>query len=272
MAGAVRVGDSVRRHAGAWTPTIQRLLGHLSDQGLTWIPRPLGQDERGRDSLTYLPGLVPQYPLPEWIWHDDVLTTAARLVAQLHEASTGFDTHGAVWQLPAHEPAEVICHNDFAPYNMVFTDERLTGVIDWDTASPGPRVWDLAYLAYRLVPLTDPANADGLNNSPAERARRLRLLCAAYGPAVNPADVAAAAVPRLEELAAFTAARADDGHEHLRSHVELYRRDARWIAAHTDQLSGTAWPSGRLTSRPARGAGTIPHSAAADPDETRTFP
>jgi len=236
MAGAVRLGDSVRRQAGVWTPTIQRLLDHLNRQGLSWSPRPLGQDERGRDNLTYLPGLVPQYPLPEWIWRDDVLTAAARFMAQLHEASANFDTRGAVWQLPAHEPAEVICHNDFAPYNMVFTDEQLTGVIDWDTASPGPRVWDLAYLAYRLVPLTDPANTDGLDSSPTERVRRLRLLCAAYGPAVNPAEVPAVAVVRLAELAAFTEARADEGHEHLRSHVELYRRDARWIAARADQL------------------------------------
>ena len=55
---------------------------------------------------------------------------------------------------------EVICHNDFAPYNLMFEDGRLTGVIDLDLASPGPRVWDMAYTAYRFVPLTDPANPD----------------------------------------------------------------------------------------------------------------
>lgn len=158
-------------------------------------------------------------------------------MAQLHDASVGFDTDGGVWQLPTHEPAEVICHNDFAPYNMVFTDERLTGVIDWDTASPGPRTWDLAYLAYRLVPLTDPANNDGPDSSLAERARRLRLLCDAYGASADPAEVAAVTVPRLEELAAFTEARARGGHEHLRSHSDLYRRDAQWVEVHHGQLA-----------------------------------
>lgn len=68
MGGALRIGDSVRRPAGAWTPTIQRLLGYLHERGLDWVPQPLGCDEHGRDILTYLPGVVPTYPMPEWIW------------------------------------------------------------------------------------------------------------------------------------------------------------------------------------------------------------
>ena len=51
-------------------------------------------------------------------------------------------------------PVEVICHNDFATYNLVFDGENVVGVIDWDFASPGPRLWDIAYLAYRIVPLS----------------------------------------------------------------------------------------------------------------------
>ena len=232
MGGAVRVGASVRRSADVWSPTIQRLLRHLRKQGLDWVPEPLGRDEIGRDNVSYLPGDVPRYPLPDWIWREDVLLDAARRLAQLHDAGAGFDLTDAVWQVPVHEPVEVICHNDFAPYNMVFTDGRLTGVIDWDTASPGPRVWDLAYLAYRLVPLTHPANDDGLRSHVAEREHRLRLLCDAYGHHLGPAEVVPVTVQRLHDLAAFTQARADAGHENLRGHVELYRRDARWIIAH----------------------------------------
>ena len=237
MTGAVRVGATVRRAAGPWSPTIQRLLRHLHAQGLTWVPEPLGRDEQGRDSVSHLPGVVPQYPLPGWIWDEAVLLDAARHLAELHHATAGFDTAGAHWQLPSHQPAEVICHNDFAPYNMVFTDGRLTGVIDWDTASPGPRVWDLAYLAYRLVPLTDPANHDAPATSLRERAHRLVLLCDAYGPDIRPVDVLEVTVERLEELAAFTQARAEEGNPALQSHVDLYRRDARWVAAHVNGLA-----------------------------------
>lgn len=237
MAGAVRVGATVRRAAGPWSPTIQRLLRHLHAHGLTWVPEPLGRDEQGRDSVSHLPGVVPQYPLPGWIWDEAVLLDAARRLAELHDATAGFETTGARWQLPVHEPAEVICHNDFAPYNMVFTDGRLTGVIDWDTASPGPRVWDLAYLAYRLVPLTDPANHDAPATSLRERSHRLMLLCDAYGHDVRPVDVLEVTVERLEELAAFTQARAEEGNPALRSHVDLYRRDARWVAAQVERLA-----------------------------------
>jgi hypothetical protein len=44
------------------------------------------------------------------------------------------------------------------------------------------------------------------------------------------------AVRRLEDLASFTQARAEEGLEHLRSHVALYRRDVQWIRSHADQL------------------------------------
>jgi hypothetical protein len=239
LGGAVRVGGTVRRAAGPWTPTVQRLLGHLRDRGLTWAPAPLGTDDSGRDVVTFLPGVVPQYPMPEWVWADQVLLDAAGLLAELHAATADFDTAGAVWRLPAREPAEVVCHGDFAPYNMVFTDGRPTGVVDWDTATPGPRVWDLAYLAYRLVPLTGADDVRVPRDGTARRAHRLRLLCDAYGADLGPDAVLAAVGDRLHALADFTEARADAGHEELRSHVDRYRSDARWVAAHADRLGGT---------------------------------
>lgn len=262
LGGAVRVGGSVRRPAGPWTPTVQRLLQHLRDHGLVWVPEPLGVDDRGRDSVGYLPGVVPQYPLPDWVWTDPVLVAAARLLRRLHDATTDFDTAGAAWRLPARVPAEVICHSDFAPYNMVFVDGRLTGVVDWDTAAPGPRVWDLAYLAYRLVPMTGAdvvtLPADDEHDALPRLARRLRLLCAAYGPGIVPRDVVAAVTGRLEALAQFTAARADEGHEALRSHVDVYRADERWVAAHAERLTGPA-PTGAAPSAPPPTApGTTP--------------
>ncbi len=231
MGGAVRVGDTVRRTTGPWTPTIHRLLGHLHERGVTWVPRPLGYDDHGREVVTYLAGVVPSYPLPAWIWDDSVLVTAVSRMAELHAATADFDTAGTSWQLPAHEPQEVVCHNDFAPYNMVFVNSDLTGVIDWDTASPGPRAWDLAYLAYRLVPLCDPVRGDGIASPIGEKRRRLALVSSKYGGAATPHDLAKTAIERLHDLAAFTATRACDA-PHLLGHVELYQRDARWIGEH----------------------------------------
>jgi hypothetical protein len=233
MNAVVRVGDTVRRPAGPWTPTIHRLLRHLRARGIDWVPRPLELTDDGREALTYLPGAVPRYPMPSWVWSDAVLLEAVARLAAFHDAGRDFDGSGAVWQLPPHEPAEVICHNDFAPYNLVFDDERaLVGLIDCDVASPGPRVWDLAYLAYRLVPLGSPGNPDALDSDPGERRRRLDLLCETYGHDVDPSRLATTMVARLHELARFTAARVGAGAPHLIDHVQLYRDDANWLVAH----------------------------------------
>jgi len=227
MSRAVRAGHTVLRDAGPWTPTVHRLLTHLRAQGIDWVPRPLDVRD-GREILSLLPGTVPAYPMPEWVWKDAVLTAAAERLARLHAATRDFGGAGDRWQLPAHAPAEVICHNDFAPYNLVFDDEHgLVGVIDWDTASPGPRVWDVAYLAYRLVPLARPGNPDLPSRGRTEQRRRLALLCRAYGPEVAPDDVMATIAPRLEELADFTAARGPQ----LADHVRQYRADAAWLSA-----------------------------------------
>ena len=137
---------------------------------------------------------MPAYPMPGWVWAPAVLERAARMLRRLHDATDGFARAGRAWALPAREPAEVICHNDFAPYNLVFRDGLPVAAIDFEAASPGPRAWDLAYLAYRLVPLADPANPD-LPPQPGPDAR-LAALCAAYG-GIDRADVLALVPPRL---------------------------------------------------------------------------
>ena len=52
---AVRVGDTVRRRAGPWTPTVHELLGFLEAEGFP-APRPRGMDDRGREILEYIEG------------------------------------------------------------------------------------------------------------------------------------------------------------------------------------------------------------------------
>ena len=147
------------------------------------------------------------------------------MLRELHDATDGFDRAGRVWALPAREPAEVVCHNDFAPYNLVFRDGLPVGAIDFEAAAPGPRAWDLAYLAYRLVPLAHPGNPD--LPPAADPAGRLLALCEGYG-GVAPADVLALVPPRLRELAETAPA----------AHAELYRADAAHVAALNPQLFG----------------------------------
>lgn len=232
MTAVVRVGDTVRRAAGPWTPTIHALLRHIRAAGFGGVPEPLGIDERGREILSFLPGRAGTYPLPEFMWSDAMLARVARLLRAYHEATLGFS--GEVWQWPAREPAEVVCHNDFCPYNLLFEGTELTGVIDFDLASPGPRVHDLGTTAYRFVPLTDPENADTPVFAPTEQRRRLAAFCAAYG-GQRPDDVLAAAIANLRELVEFiaTSAAAGDPAQQAvlaRGDVVIYERDIVYLS------------------------------------------
>lgn len=154
-----------------------------------------------------------------------LLARAAAMLRAFHDATDGFDRSDRVWALPAREPAEVICHNDFAPYNLAFRDGLPVGAIDFEAASPGPRVWDLAYLAYRLVPLAHPDNPDLPPRTDA--ADRLAQLCEAYGD-IDPNPVLALVPERLLALAETAPP----------AHAELYRADAAHARALAAELFG----------------------------------
>ena len=211
-----RDGDSVLRPAGPWTPSVHALLAHLRARGVDWVPEPRGVDARGRAAVSWVDGDVPAYPMPDWVWAPAVLERAGRMLRELHDATEGFERAGRSWALPAREPAEVICHNDFAPYNLAFRDGLPVGAIDFEATAPGPRAWDLAYLAYRLVPLAAPSNPD-LPAQP-DPSARLAALCAAYG-GIEPAAVLALAPERLRALAETAPP----------AHAELYRADAEHL-------------------------------------------
>jgi aminoglycoside phosphotransferase (APT) family kinase protein len=209
--------------SGPWSPTVHAYLRHLRANGVDLVPEPFGFDEQGREVLEYLEGEVPAYPLPDAVWTDGFLQDAARILRRIHDASRDLVVPDPVWQQPTRMPAEVVCVNDFAPYDLVVRGGRIAGVIDLDQASPGPRVRDLAHLAYRLAPLTAPENVDGLPTSPEERGRRLRLIADGYGD-VPPEATLGAVPPLLEDIAvhAEAAGRPD--------HAPLYRTDAARLA------------------------------------------
>jgi hypothetical protein len=228
MGPVERRGDQVVRESGAWTPAVHRLLTHLHGAGVSGIPIPYETTEDGREILSFVEGEVPAYPMPAWVWTDAALETAARLLRQVHDATAGASIEGP-WRSPTHEPAEVICHNDFAPYNLVFDADSVVGAIDWDFASPGPRLWDLAYLAYRIVPLTTDDWGDGF--SPVARDERLRRLLRAYGVDSPPREVLTVLSRRLVELADFTDRAAERlSRPDMEEHVRLYRRDAAQLS------------------------------------------
>jgi aminoglycoside phosphotransferase (APT) family kinase protein len=179
VSDVVRVGDTVRRTAGPWTPAVHALLRHLEARGFDGAPRARGLDDRGREVLTYVEGRTGPASL-EGIGSDEVLVAVAQLVRRYHDAVADFQPPpDAEWRFTVGAPrsGEVICHNDLGPWNIVFVGARPIALIDWDFAAPAPRAWDLAYALWRFVPLY----GGGLFGTPADQARRIHLFCDAYG-------------------------------------------------------------------------------------------
>ena len=160
MTRVVKSGDTVKRAPSTASDTIQRFMKHLRAAGIDWIPEPLGFDEHGNEVFRYIEGECVDGAPPSWFWEESLLVDIAQRLRQFHDASTSFATESAVWNWDAIAPAQVIIHRDFAPYNCIFRDESFVGLIDFDLCAPGPRVWDIAYTAYRFVPLMPVAAVD----------------------------------------------------------------------------------------------------------------
>lgn len=151
----VRVGDTVRRPPRPTGPSTHALLAHLHEVGFAGAPQYLGEDDRGREVLTYIPGTAIIPPYPEWSLTDDALESVARLLRTFHDAVSSFDPAGHAWpcRVPGEFVGTMVSHNDPNLDNVIFRDGVAVGLIDFDLASPGRREWDVAGAARLWCPL-----------------------------------------------------------------------------------------------------------------------
>jgi hypothetical protein len=229
---AARVGQTVRRTTGPWSSTVHALLRYLEQRHFAGAPRFLGIDAQGREILSFLEGEVGHYPLRAYMWSDENLSVVARLLRRYHDLIADFRAPaGGVWQFvyPDESQHEVICHNDVAPYNMIYQGGEPSALIDWDTAGPGPRIWDIAYALYRFIPLSYVQDIQGLGLAePTNQARRLRLFYRAYGLETPYAETLNAVEHRLEALCTLLLERAHEpvyGRMIKEGHLDHYRRE-----------------------------------------------
>lgn len=179
----VRVGDTVRRPAGWWTPAVHALLQHLQDVGFAYSPRPMGLDSLGREVLSYIPG---QSGAVGWyrIHSDQGLRRFASLLHEYHDAVRDFRPSLDIeWAVPPAEPYELVCHNDFGPWNVVYDGDEPVGILDWDFAAPGPATNDIAYALEYAVPFHDDVTAQTWHHfaEVPDRRARLEVFADAYG-------------------------------------------------------------------------------------------
>lgn len=239
-----RSGDTVRRKLKPDSTKIHRLLKHLEMKGFYYAPRFLGIDEKGREILSFIEGEAGNDPLKEYMWSDDVLKEIARMLRLYHDTVEDFPLSND-WIPIDNTPnnMEVLCHNDFARYNIIFDQERPVGIIDFDVAGPGPRLWDIVYTLYTCVPLSrfwisETGEKTYYNSSQdANRIKqRVQLFFESYGEEMNE-DYLDMLLLRIEGLCKTIIRKAQEGDINFEKmikdgHLEHYQKDMNFIRKH----------------------------------------
>jgi len=220
------------------TNTIHELLCYVRAQGIDWIPKSYGLNPEDKHVLSYIDGFVPK-ETPEWIWNEDILIEVALRLRQGHDATVNFKYKKAQWLLDNDEINEVICHNDFAPYNCVFSGRKFKGLIDFDVCSPGSRIWDIAYTSYRFIPLFPDKNKEKyFEVSPFSKEvmlNRLKLFLDAYSDdkkefLYDEEKVIDKIVKRLKVLASWSESYGlKTQNQEIQNNGKMYLLHAKWI-------------------------------------------
>lgn len=240
-----REDDKVIRPSNAWTPHIHNFLRFLIEEGVTYIPQPYGINEKGEEILSYVQGEVYNYPLPEIMLQDKMIISSAKLLRSYHKVSGKYIdnlTNKEEWMLPAIDPIEVMCHGDFAPYNVTIIDGAAVGMIDFDTLHPGPKMWDICYAIYRWVPFTNPTNPD-CYNSLEEQIRKTKLFLDTYGVKLEERKLLPKMMAdRLISLVNYMKNKAERGNEDFQKnidegHMDLYVKDVQYILKNERMIS-----------------------------------
>jgi Ser/Thr protein kinase RdoA (MazF antagonist) len=245
VASVVRVGDTVRRVTGPWTPAVHALLRHLERRGFAGAPRVLGIDARGREILTYIEGDTERRPWHPTFLADEGIAALGRLIAGYHAAVADFvPPSGAVWRIGAVPlgPGEIIRHGDLGPWNTIWRGGQLIALIDWDFAEPGTMLDELAQAAWDGVPLRDDPHARECGFTGAlDRRARLAALCAGYSGRLAPREVVAALLDLQLREAARMVERGGRGEQPWAMFLErgghhAINADRRWLVEHAAEI------------------------------------
>ena len=249
----VRVGDTVRRQTGHWTPAVHALLAHLQLVGFADAPTVLGIDDQGREILPFVIGEVGNFDpdrLPDWFRTIDACVAIGGWLRRFHAAQRGFEPdENLPWRLVPGRSlniGEVVVHHDSAPYNTIRRPSGGLTVIDWDFCAPGDPIEDLAFTCWSWAPLWSDRSAaerEFGDGSVEASATRLGAVVEAYGP--DPKDRSRL----LHAIQAIMRAHSDDLEELAAqgepAFVSLFesgvadnaRRDAAWVRQNGAALS-----------------------------------
>jgi hypothetical protein len=182
--------DVVRRPTEFWSPAVHGLLYHLevADFPAPRLVRADGHEEvlswiEGESGPSGWAKIVPEAGLRDW----------AAFMRRYHDAVAGYQPpHDSVWSSGPGGcgPGEIVCHGDFGPWNGVWRDGSIVGLLDFDHARPASPLFDLAYALEYAAPFRDDSECLRWLRypGPPDRSRRIEVFCHAYGVAV-PDDI-----------------------------------------------------------------------------------
>lgn len=211
----VREGDLVHRSRGPRSDRAAAILTALEQLGYPFAPRYRGRDADGYDVLSFVPGVTTNHPTQR---AENSYAAGARMLRLLHDLTAGHELAG---------DEECIVHGDAGPFNTIFNEAGMpVAFIDWDSAQPGQRLPDLAYLGWTWC-----VQAVG-NVDLADQARRLATVRDAYG--LDPeVDLLGAVIDQQSEMIlTSTQLLAHPGHDD--SYYQRLQATIDWATADRD--------------------------------------
>lgn len=177
-----RFGDSVRRPAKPQTETVHAFLVHLRDCGIEVVAKPLGFDDDGREVLSFIEGQVQKQTIAGWDFpasdpDHKTLVAVASAQKRMHDAAATFAPPAdVVWgqagdYFPPGAEGSLPCHNDLCISNVLFDDDGISGIIDFDYLHPVNRLFDIAVAIRHWLPVTAPEDAPTIAAEFGRRAR-----------------------------------------------------------------------------------------------------
>jgi hypothetical protein len=181
----IRIGDTVHRPTGWWTPAVHKLLQYLESAGFKYSPRVLGFDDQGREILSFIEG---ESGKDGWkkIITDDGLKRYGKLLRKYHDAVAGFQPdEKSEWAYSAGglKEGEIICHGDFGVWNIVWQGDEPVGIVDWDLVFPANPRYDVLYALEYSAPFRDDETTLKWHHFPEvpNRNHRIKVFAEAYG-------------------------------------------------------------------------------------------
>lgn len=181
----VKIGNTVHRPTGWWTPSVHKLLNYLESVGFKYSPRVLGFDEKGREILSFIEG---DSGKDGWskITSEGGLRKFANLLREYHRSVSGFKpSNDSIWAYKEGglNEGEIICHGDFGPWNVVWQESEPVGIVDWDFVLPANPQYDVFYALEYVAPFRDDETCINIHqfSEIPDRKHRIKVFLEAYG-------------------------------------------------------------------------------------------